>query len=611
MRFLSVKVRNYKSILNTEELVLSPGFNTVIGENNVGKTALLEAISVHAERPYGHVSKATKPYPSAYIEEWSMIEADVVFEIDEIKEILRSLDSFMIPTRKASDPSDANDVLRELLRNPRMILGWRGTAPASGTFVIDGVAGLFSRLIRYKFDQETNNFVQIDGSLSPYDFPNSVFAQITQLVKNRIFLAKAERLNLAESAVGTTKELAANAENLPQVLNLLQGSRGKYEEFLKLVNFIFPDIKLVTSNIVSSPPQAKTKILIWGQEAAEKDNKLPDRQDLAISLSESGTGVGQVLAMLYIIVSSEFPRIIVIDEPQTFLHPSAIRRLFSVFQDYSQHQYIISTHSPLAISSIAKQSILFLKKADSQTKVEIIDPTETEKLKNILLDIGVRLSDVFGTDRVLWVEGPTEERCFPLIIQNLVKERYPVASVIGVLSTSELIEDKDRKSARRALEIYERLTTKSSLLPVAIGFIFDQEGRSDTEIEDLERQSKDLMSFTSRKMYENYLLIPEAIIQIFKANGKDQNTVEDIQNEINNFLVQNKFVDGIETKDWKQKVHGANLLKYLFNKFAGDGNSYDKIRDGEFLTNYIIEHFPLELNDIREQIEICLKRGIN
>jgi len=47
-----------------------------------------------------------------------------------------------------------------------------------------------------------------------------------------------------------------------------------------------------------------------------------------VPLSESGTGVGQVLAILYVVFTSEYPRTIVIDEPQSFLHPGAVRKLF-------------------------------------------------------------------------------------------------------------------------------------------------------------------------------------------------------------------------------------------------------------------------------------------
>src|SRR5205807_6323603 len=62
--------------------------------------------------------------------------------------------------------------------------------------------------------------------------------------------------------------------------------------------------------------------------------------------NHTGTGVGHVIAMMYVLVTAEEPRIILIDEPQSFLHPRAVRRLIGVFKLMPEHQFIISTHSP-------------------------------------------------------------------------------------------------------------------------------------------------------------------------------------------------------------------------------------------------------------------------
>ncbi len=56
------KIENYKSFLSSQELDLTPGFNVVVGPNNVGKTALVEALSLRFDnRP--HRSMTTFPHP--------------------------------------------------------------------------------------------------------------------------------------------------------------------------------------------------------------------------------------------------------------------------------------------------------------------------------------------------------------------------------------------------------------------------------------------------------------------------------------------------------------------------------------------------------------------
>jgi predicted ATPase len=61
------------------------------------------------------------------------------------------------------------------------------------------------------------------------------------------------------------------------------------------------------------------------------------RDDLKIKLIDSGTGIGQVLAILYVVLESSSTKTIIIDEQNSFLHPFASRKLLSILQDYN-HQ---------------------------------------------------------------------------------------------------------------------------------------------------------------------------------------------------------------------------------------------------------------------------------
>src|SRR6185369_12386335 len=114
------------------------------------------------------------------------------------------------------------------------------------------------------------------------------------------------------------------------------------------------------------------------------------------------------------VISSDEPRTILIDEPQSFLHPGAIRKLFEIFkrERNQKHQYIVTTHSPTVVTACNPCNVIMLHRDDNETKVKTIDANETTDLKLFLSEIGARLSDVFGADKILWVEGRTEEICF-------------------------------------------------------------------------------------------------------------------------------------------------------------------------------------------------------
>src|SRR5690606_4726729 len=128
------------------------------------------------------------------------------------------------------------------------------------------------------------------------------------LLNSTIYMFKAERLNIGESQISTQSHLSPDASNLPTVLHYLHSSNPRrFKRYTDLAQQIFPEIKQITA----PPINNQTAQILIGNVDPETE-----QIDLAIPLSMSGTGISQVLAILYIIVTSQIPRIIIIDEPQ-------------------------------------------------------------------------------------------------------------------------------------------------------------------------------------------------------------------------------------------------------------------------------------------------------
>jgi putative AbiEii toxin of type IV toxin-antitoxin system/AAA ATPase-like protein len=598
MRIVSFQIQNYKSFRRMEEVRLTPSFNVVVGENNVGKTALIESLSLRAgANP--HRSLKTAPTRDSPLLGVSSIT--ITFDVPggELLPFLRRMGAFYFPTFHSEASRAASD-LTNMLASASLELEtkWQNGGLIDAEFpVLPTPPPLFAILQvapSGAIEPAQNNTVSVNAN-------HRFERQLAEFLKtDRIFLFNAERYRVGLAAFGTSTVLQASAANLPEVLANLQGRNPvRFQRLVSYLRTIFPAVRDVA---IHSREANQVEILIWPVDPTT------ERDDLAIRLAESGTGVGQVLAMLYVVVAAEAPEVILIDEPQSFLHPGAVRKLFEILGNQKQkHQYIVTTHSPTALTSVDLVNLLRLTIRDGETSVQSLDASEAQNLRLVLADIGARLSDVFGADAILWVEGPTEEVCFPKILQKLTTQQLRGTAIIGVMHTAEF----EARRSEATVELYRRLSTGRGLLPPAVGFVFDREGRSDRDRTDLTRRNN--VFFLPRRMYENYLLNPQAIagvasgIQGFREKPLNS---EEIQSWLDQHRTERKYFTPLPVpKDgtrWMVDAHGSKLLMDLFNDLSDTRVRYDKVRDGVALTEWILGHAPEELREVAQEVERAL-----
>ena len=308
--------------------------------------------------------------------------------------------------------------------------------------------------------------------------------------------------------------------------------------------------------------------------------------------------------MLYVAMTVK-NGVIVIDEPNSFLHPGAAKNLIQILRQYDQHQYILATHSADLIATAKPEIVHLVKWENGESKVERIDSRKVDHLRDILLEIGVSFSDLFGYDRAIWVEGPTEEICFPLILEKLLNRVELGLIFVAVRNTGDFEKKRDRK--KLIWEIYEKLSSGALLLPNAVSFSFDREDRTEQDIDDLRRQSKGRAHFISRLTYENYLLIPEAITALVNSLPREGQSIV-TEGQVTEWLAENggkfgpNWTGDVTNSGWLAKVHAPNLLKKLLNELASAGDNFEKTHHSKFLTQWIIDNRPEKLADIAQHI---------
>lgn len=612
----SIRIENYKSFRDSGVIELTPGFNVIVGENNSGKTALSLALSFRNGKDF-HMSPLTKPQRDFEPpNQMSRVTLECEIEAEEVLQVIRMQPqaNHTIAANPNIDPTEQFELFKQRLKSN---LGMTIMFYSDNSLQAEFEAPLRSEPgseygLSIRLDENESQVLIHQGySIVDQYRRNTLAHHVGSRLVKRIYAFDAERLNISQSDIHPTMELKPNAANLPAVLHNLMAHRVRFARFVELVRRVFPTIKDISVPLVANTAN-RTIIQIWNTEP------VTERDDLAIGLDKCGTGIGQVLAILYVLVMAETPRPFIIDEPQSFLHPGAVRRLFEIMHEHPQHQYIITTHSPSAIAAARPHNVLLVTKDGYESHVKQIDIKKNSEAQSVLAAVGARLSDVFGADNVLWVEGPTEEQCFPLIATQIAKQPLMGTAILAVLHTG----DFESPDSDKTLRLYKKLSNSTGLMPPALAFVFDREERTDKAIDDIQRGGKAqgiAFHFLRRKLYENYLLEPEALyylISTLDGFSEAPISIQDIENWISRNKWKKKYFgravsEKQQTADyWIAHVHGANLLDDLFKQLSDNRYTYYdyKIEYGRILTEWLIENKPEALQEIADLLKDILSR---
>lgn len=595
-----LKLQNYKSYRDSGEIEFAPDFTVIVGKNNSGKSALLQGLRFRGAGAKPHRSLLVDR--DVALDPHSKFDVEVLFEWDELENIAgrAAINRIAFPINQNETDRIPNfqDRWRQFVsrRTIQIPLTWRSDQtsalalhwPSHGQFADPSPNQRFTMCVDFHPPLREWRFAGVSGQEE--NLPQIATEGLTR----QIFVFDAERLNIDTSGPQAGQMLNANASNLPTLLHEMQANPYLWAQFIQHVGEVFPQITSITTPPVEGSGQIS--IGVWQVDTETR------RDDLAIRLKECGTGVGQVLAILFIAMTRT-GNIIAIDEPNSFLHPGASRKLIEILKRYDQNQYVIATHSADLISAI-QPSVLHQvtwDNASGESKVNRVDRTNLDGMSELLADLGVRLSDVFGADQIIWVEGPTEAKCFP-IIASITEHAPPSGTMfVPVRATG----DFDANDAKKIWDIYKRLTQGVALLPPSLAFSFDREGRTEKQLNDLVRESEGKVAFLPRRLLENHFLhcggLEHAIAEEFGVRNMDSSppTQDQIREVIGDLsaldALRNSELAWTDDVDWINECHGAKVLEKLFDNFE---LTYSKIRHGESIGRWLVSNDPNHLSEL-------------
>jgi hypothetical protein len=595
MRLNTIRIRNYKGFADSGVIELGKHWTVVVGRNNAGKTAFLECFGFQRFQNKAHLNISQDP--SIPRNPTSRVDVSIDITGEELERaVLRAGGQCDVPVPAATN---GLTYLRHVLfgTHNTVFKIWRAGAldwqseqyPSHGLFTFQ--PGGQTTLCRIDGGPDHQALRELTMSGGSSDSLPSLVG--TELGANA-YVFRAERRVAGTSQIQNEMNLSVDASNLAGALHYLYTSNpNQFDDFMKLVRQVLPDIEAITI----PPSGGHVQIRIWNSGYQQR------RSDLAIPLEECGTGIGQVLAILFVAATAQSGKIIVIDEPNSFLHPGASRVLMQLLRAFDQHQFIIATHSPEIIGATKPDRLAAVQWKNGESQVTVYDGTELAGVQTALGEIGVRLSDVFGYDAIAWVEGATEAKCFPLLLEASGKQMPPRTAFVSVVNTG----DFEGVNADTFWRAYKRLADQSPFMPQSISFSFDREDRSEELCADLVKKSNKLVHFLPRRTYENFLLHPSAIAAVLKEEVKDCSvSKDDVESWMNEHHLDVKYYStrgvtaGKPKDDWITSIHAPNFLHDLIGQLTNHTQDLkgNKVRYSLALTEWLIKNDKPFLNDL-------------
>lgn len=248
----------------------------------------------------------------------------------------------------------------------------------------------------------------------------------------------------------------------------------------------------------------------------------------------SGFGFQVWCQLLTHIVRSQEANILIIDEPEIYLHPDLQRRLLVLLRNAGP-DVILATHSTEILSEAEPSEVVLIDKT-RRSGQRIKDSDQVQSAIDVLgSSRNVTLTQLARTQRVLLVEG-SDFKILSRFAQQLGLSDLASKFDFTVIPVGGFSAWPDIKVLRRGME----LTLGKSLL---LGAVFDRDFRCDEEIQQITEelsQHTTFVTFHKRKEIENYLLVPQALDRAIRSRLADrsrrQGTAPEIARPANELL---------------------------------------------------------------------------
>lgn len=420
MHITTIKIKNFRAIENLE-LNLNKGLNVLIGENNTGKTSIIDLLRLVFDKgnyPNEIYWKETDFRVNNSSDEFNPIEFDIQFKPDNEKE------SFCFNELHIVEYETGNKVDFLEIHGKISLIKTKGETKIKK---------------EYWGGKDKENRVpwEIWDELN-YTYLSPLRDVTRDLKPNNNNLLSKLFLNISELKEGDDYK-----ENMSEIIKknfdnekweeLLDEGKEKITTHLKQLNFMdnYQDINIAFSSFEFE--DIIKKLIL---QLPVDFNKSDEEKQIFFNLNQNGLGYNNLIYASTIFgdiiqrkeVFEEDYNLLLIEEPEAHLHPQLENTFFKYLQkleETNEFQIIVSSHSPTITAKTKLDNVIVMNNNNNNIFATPLKDTLLKDEDRIFLKkfLDVTKSQLFFAKGVILVEGISETLLLP-VFARLMGDKY-------------------------------------------------------------------------------------------------------------------------------------------------------------------------------------------
>lgn len=445
------------------------------------------------------------------------------------------------------------------LPNGKHVMGWEIPDSSIPILLVNVQTDLSDEpaVIRYRFDSNKNLFIHL------YKERQTILSFETDKEIPKTAATFRKEFNLKLAIVPTLAPFEIEEELVEnQYLNRWSGSR-RASRLFRNIWFQDPEYFEEFQNIVESNWIGMSIVKPEQQNIFSKRLSMFFQENrMTREICWAGFGFQVWLQLLTHIIKNKNSDIIVIDEPEIYLHPDLQHKILNILRETSA-MVLLATHSAEIINEVEPNEVLVIDRSYKSAK-RLSNIAGLQSATDLIgSNQNINLTRLARGKRILFVEGKDIK-----LLAKLAK----VADFTGLFEKNNLtVIPIEGFSQNERVSGTNWTFSKIISEEVKIMALFDRDYRCDAEIEEFKKRLMEDAKYIhvlKRKEIENYLLSEDAIQKSISSALKKRNDFSNIVhsdftiNETKNLLV--RISDDFKTDVSSQLA--AHKYRYIFRE---------------------------------------------